>query len=83
MGLGAIDIRQSPLPTVASPLGNSPAISQVRRLISQVANHNTVVLIQGESGSGKRLWPAHYIKTQSEQKLPLCLLTAALFQRTY
>ena len=48
MGLGAIDIRQSPLPTVASPLGNSPAISQVRRLISQVANHNTVVLIQGE-----------------------------------
>jgi len=43
------------LPTVLSPLGNSPAISQVRRLISQVANHNTVVLIQGESGSGKEV----------------------------
>lgn len=55
MGLGAVDTRQSPLPTVLSPLGNSPAISQVRRLISQVANHNTVVLIQGESGSGKEV----------------------------
>ena len=55
MGLGAVDTRQNPLPTVLSPLGNSPAISQVRRLISQVANHNTVVLIQGESGSGKEV----------------------------
>jgi len=55
MGLGAVELRQNSLPAVNSPLGNSPAISQVRRLISQVANHNTVVLIQGESGSGKEV----------------------------
>ncbi len=40
---------------VTSPLGNSPAIAHVRRLITQVANHSTLVLIQGESGSGKEV----------------------------
>lgn len=55
MGLGAVESVQVQALTVTSPLGNSPAIAQVRRLISQVANHNTLVLIQGESGSGKEV----------------------------
>lgn len=38
-----------------SPLGRSVAIETVRELISQVAPHATVVLIQGESGSGKEV----------------------------
>lgn len=55
MGLGAVESVQVQALTVTSPLGNSPAIAQVRRLISQVASHNTLVLIQGESGSGKEV----------------------------
>jgi len=51
---------------VTSPLGNSPAIAQVRRLISQVANHNTLVLIQGESGSGKEV-VARALHTSSDR----------------
>ncbi len=54
MGLGAVETALNNH-KVNSPLGNSPAISQVRRLISQVANHSTLVLIQGESGSGKEV----------------------------
>ena len=38
-----------------SPLGNSSAQCEVRELISQVAQHDTLVLIQGESGSGKEV----------------------------
>ncbi len=55
MGLGAVESLHAQVAVVTSPLGNSPAIAQVRRLISQVANHNTLVLIQGESGSGKEV----------------------------
>jgi len=38
-----------------NPLGRSDAIVTVRELIGQVAPHATVVLIQGESGSGKEV----------------------------
>lgn len=38
-----------------NPLGRSAAIETVRELIAQVAPHATVVLIQGESGSGKEV----------------------------
>lgn len=38
-----------------NPLGRSDAIETVRELIAQVAPHATVVLIQGESGSGKEV----------------------------
>ncbi|MEO6699694.1 MAG: sigma-54 dependent transcriptional regulator [Paraperlucidibaca sp.] len=40
---------------VRNPLGRSAAIETVRELIAQVAPHATVVLIQGESGSGKEV----------------------------
>ncbi len=38
-----------------SPLGNSGAMRQLRELISQVAQHDTLVLVQGESGTGKEV----------------------------
>ena len=66
MGLGAVESLQVQALTVTSPLGNSPAIAQVRRLISQVANHNTLVLIQGESGSGKEV-VARALHTSSDR----------------
>lgn len=37
------------------PLGSSNVMQAIHRLIKQVASHNTVVLIQGESGSGKEV----------------------------
>lgn len=45
------------LPTTGTrgPLGHSEGIVHVRELIDQVAHHNTLVLIQGESGSGKEV----------------------------
>lgn len=36
-------------------IGKTPAIKQLRRLINQVANANTDVLIMGETGTGKEL----------------------------
>lgn len=66
MGLGAVESLHAQVLTVTSPLGNSPAIAQVRRLISQVANHNTLVLIQGESGSGKEV-VARALHTSSDR----------------
>jgi sigma-54 specific flagellar transcriptional regulator A len=37
------------------PTGQSPAIRRLRRLIEQVAPHDTTVLITGESGTGKEV----------------------------
>lgn len=43
------------LAPIQSPLGNSTVQCGVRELINQVAHHDTLVLIQGESGSGKEV----------------------------
>jgi len=37
------------------PTGSSPVIQQLRRMIEQVANFDTTVLILGESGTGKEV----------------------------
>ncbi|MDP2324254.1 MAG: sigma-54 dependent transcriptional regulator [Gammaproteobacteria bacterium] len=42
------------------PTGHSARMTNVRRLIEQVAAFNTSVLITGESGTGKE-WAAHYV----------------------
>ncbi len=42
-------------PTIQSPLGTSSPQCTVRELVKQVASHDTLVLIQGESGSGKEV----------------------------
>ena len=40
---------------VTGPTGNSPAVRSLRRMIEQVAAHDTNVLITGESGTGKEV----------------------------
>nr|WP_282452982.1 sigma-54 dependent transcriptional regulator [Lysobacter sp. CAU 1642] len=44
-----------PAPAPIGPTGNSPAVQRLRRLIEQVAAHDTTVLITGESGTGKEV----------------------------
>jgi len=46
------------------PLGKSDAIENLRQLLQKVGEHDTWVLLQGESGSGKHL-AAHYIHAHS------------------
>jgi len=41
--------------TLCGPTGNSPAVQELRRLITQVAEFDTTVLILGESGTGKEV----------------------------
>lgn len=53
-----------------SPLGRSSAIEIVRELIRQVAPHATVVLIQGESGSGKEVVARALHDASSRQNKP-------------
>ncbi len=49
------------------PTGNSPRMTSVRRLIEQVADFTTNVLITGESGTGKE-WAARYMHEQSPRR---------------
>jgi sigma-54 dependent transcriptional regulator, flagellar regulatory protein len=53
-GLVRMD-QQAATVRVAGPSGNSTAIRRVKRLIEQVATHDTTVLITGESGTGKEV----------------------------
>ena len=46
---------QASAPSDSGPTGSSPAVSQLRRLIEQVANFDTTVLVLGESGTGKEV----------------------------
>ena len=46
---------QATAPDNAGPTGSSPAVSVLRRLIEQVANFDTTVLVLGESGTGKEV----------------------------
>ncbi|PRD39664.1 UNVERIFIED_CONTAM: ntrC [Trichonephila clavipes] len=66
MGLGALAIPTRKTSIQQRPLGRSPAMAQVRQLIAQVAPHTTLVLIQGESGSGKEV-VARALHEQSER----------------
>jgi DNA-binding NtrC family response regulator len=55
-------------------IGSSPAVQEVRRLIGQVANTDSTVLIGGESGTGKELVARalHYQNlTRSAQFVPV------------
>ena len=53
-GLVRMD-QQAATTRVAGPSGHSVPIRRVKRLIEQVASHDTTVLITGESGTGKEV----------------------------
>jgi sigma-54 specific flagellar transcriptional regulator A len=53
-GLVRMD-QQAATVRVAGPSGNSVAVRRVKRLIEQVASHDTTVLVTGESGTGKEV----------------------------
>jgi sigma-54 specific flagellar transcriptional regulator A len=58
----------TPAPAVPGyfPTGHSTRMTNVRRLIEQVATFNTSVLITGESGTGKE-WGARYVHGMSQR----------------
>nr|VFJ98703.1 MAG: DNA-binding transcriptional response regulator, NtrC family, contains REC, AAA-type ATPase, and a Fis-type DNA-binding domains [Candidatus Kentron sp. H]VFJ99896.1 MAG: DNA-binding transcriptional response regulator, NtrC family, contains REC, AAA-type ATPase, and a Fis-type DNA-binding domains [Candidatus Kentron sp. H]VFK03652.1 MAG: DNA-binding transcriptional response regulator, NtrC family, contains REC, AAA-type ATPase, and a Fis-type DNA-binding domains [Candidatus Kentron sp. H] len=49
-----VELRQEVIP-VAEPVGHSPLMQALRERIKRVAQHDTPVLIIGESGSGKEI----------------------------
>jgi sigma-54 specific flagellar transcriptional regulator A len=63
------DARPGVAPEAAAyyPSGNSARMSNVRRLVEQVAGFNTSVLITGESGTGKE-WAARYLHACSGRR---------------
>lgn len=52
-------------------LGNSPKIREIRAMIKQVANTDTTVLIQGQSGTGKDVIASciHYLSNRKDKPL--------------
>lgn len=50
----------------ASPLGHSPVIHKLREKVKRIAQHDTSVLITGESGSGRSLF-AYYLHKHSQR----------------
>ncbi len=60
----AINPAPAPATPAYFPTGHSTRMTNVRRLIEQVAAFNTSVLITGESGTGKE-WAARHVHGQS------------------
>ena len=48
-------IVESAVRSEMKPLGQSSRMCELRKLLHQVAPHDTLVLVQGESGSGKEV----------------------------
>ena len=66
-------------------IGNSAAMQALRRLMSEVANSDVTVLIQGESGSGKELvaqgiHAASSRRSESFVAVDCCTLQESLFE---
>jgi DNA-binding NtrC family response regulator len=66
-------------------VGQSPLIREVHRTISKVAKTDTLVLIQGENGTGKELvaWEIHRLSDRRDQlfvTVDLGSLSATLFE---
>ena len=54
-------------PTVTEPTGRSSVMQRLREQVRRIAQHNTAVLITGESGSGKEVL-ARYLHSQSARR---------------
>ena len=56
-------------------IGASPGIIEIKRLAAKAAGSDVTVLITGESGTGKRSWPALSMREQAKLSLiPLAQL---------
>jgi len=65
------------LPSLLTPVGRSPLIRNLREKAQQIANHDSPVLLSGESGSGRGAF-ARYVHAMSPRAdLPLVSLLAA------
>ena len=54
-------------PLVQEPVGRSPAMQRLREQVKRIAQHDTWVLITGESGSGRETF-ARYLHAQSPRR---------------
>lgn len=55
------------VPLVHEPAGRSPAMQRLREQVKRIAQHDTWVLITGESGSGRETF-ARYLHSQSARR---------------
>ncbi|HWA15211.1 MAG TPA: sigma-54 dependent transcriptional regulator [Gemmatimonadales bacterium] len=62
-------------------VGNSPALRQVRQLVSQVAPTDARVLVTGESGTGKELVAAAIHRASKRAKAPFVTVNCAAIPR--
>jgi len=64
-------------PAIIEPIGHSQAITALKEKIKRINQHETTILICGESGSGRTLF-AHYIHQHSpRQKAPFIQVRVA------
>jgi two-component system nitrogen regulation response regulator NtrX len=57
-------------PFISQPLGHSTVMSTLREQVKRINQHQTPVLITGESGSGRTLFARYIHQTSSRQKGP-------------
>ncbi len=62
-----IGLRQE-IPAVTDPIGRGPALQALRKQAQRMAQHDTPILITGESGVGKEVF-ARYIHSQSNRRV--------------
>lgn len=70
-------LTHSDIPNQEGPIGRSAAIKQLREQIKKLAPLDAPVLIEGESGSGKKLAAYALHRTSPERGKPFAMVTAA------
>nr|VFJ53975.1 MAG: DNA-binding transcriptional response regulator, NtrC family, contains REC, AAA-type ATPase, and a Fis-type DNA-binding domains [Candidatus Kentron sp. FM]VFJ54525.1 MAG: DNA-binding transcriptional response regulator, NtrC family, contains REC, AAA-type ATPase, and a Fis-type DNA-binding domains [Candidatus Kentron sp. FM]VFK05940.1 MAG: DNA-binding transcriptional response regulator, NtrC family, contains REC, AAA-type ATPase, and a Fis-type DNA-binding domains [Candidatus Kentron sp. FM len=71
-----VELRQEVIP-VAEPVGRSPLMQALRERIKRVAQHDTPVLITGESGSGKEIAARYLHRLSNRASGPFVRATVA------
>lgn len=69
-------------PAVDPILGNSPGIQELRRLIAVVAEYDTTILIEGETGTGKELVAESLHRKGTRSRRPLVSVNCAAIPPT-
>nr|VFJ59665.1 MAG: two component, sigma54 specific, transcriptional regulator, Fis family [Candidatus Kentron sp. DK] len=71
-----VELRQEVVP-ITEPVGRSPSMQALRDRIKRVAQHDTPVLITGESGSGKEIVARYLHKLSNRASGPFVRATVA------